>query len=138
MSLVVTDQVTGDHVPASDTALYKLIVEELDRQGISRAQMAERAGVASSTLAYYVAGRWKGHTMPPARVLQAVADGLRIPLARVQAAALSTTGAKMPGGLTADQQVTLEAMAPLPPHFQRAIADMVLRLAQEFEERHDA
>jgi transcriptional regulator with XRE-family HTH domain len=117
---------------AALTPLSRLVIEELERQGISRRQMAARGGLSPERIAYYMGPRWPRDKMPATSVLQGIADGLRIPLARVQAAALETTGGGRLGGLTADQQTVVDAMSSLSPRYQRALADVVLRLAQEY------
>lgn len=72
-------------------------------------------------------------TLPPAEMLQGIADGLECPLARVQRIAMEASGhAVVSANLTDEQQSVVDAMAKMTPSQQKAIANMTLQMANEF------
>lgn len=126
--------------PRERTPLGQLIEEaRLDR---SIREVARASGLPASTLQYYAGPRWPAVRLPSPEVMQAIADGLRIPLVKVQQAALESLRqgqGSMPGNgktpmsqaldsLTTAQTLVLTAMEGLPPETQDAIADLVLRM----------
>lgn len=119
------------------TPLGQLIEEaRLDR---SIREVARASGLPASTLQYYAGPRWPAVRLPSPEVMQAIADGLRIPLVKVQQAALESlrqSQGTMPGNgtgqamasLTTAQTLVLTAMEGMPDETQDAIADLVLRM----------
>lgn len=123
-------------VIAVKTPLGELIRDQANEQGMSMRAVARRSGLDIERLRFYtVTGRWKATTWPRPEVLQAIADGLRIPLADVQRAAEASVGSapRPPTNLSVDQEAVLAAMDDLPTVAQRLISDIVRRIADEFD-----
>jgi transcriptional regulator with XRE-family HTH domain len=97
-------------VIAVKTPLGELIRDQAHEQGMSMRAVARRAGLDIERLRFYtVAGRWQATTWPKPEILQAIADGLRIPLADVQRAAEASVGSapRPPTHLSVDQEAAV-------------------------------
>jgi transcriptional regulator with XRE-family HTH domain len=134
-------------VPAPDepgeypTPLAELIETVRAEKRLSLAAVAKRAGWNSSTaVLYYTKGRWPKRPVPQA-VQQQIADGLGIPLYRVQEAVKASIGEIDEIGdiaaLSTEQKIVLAAMRKADEETQRYVAELTLN-ATEFAERHVA
>lgn len=101
---------------------------------LSVAQIAERGGISDVTL-----GRWLRKkpltNLPPAHVIQALADGMGRPLAAVRQVAARSAGQAAPSMLNDEQQTVVAAMSQMDQYWQRAVVDIVLRLTEEVSRR---
>lgn len=116
-----------------------MLIDEARRDRSVR-EVARTGGIAESTLAYYYGNRWPAIRLPAPEVMQAIADGLRVPLARVQKACLDSLqdgkGREIPDipetALTTPQAMVLTVMDGMTIAQQEVIYDVVLRLGDAF------
>ncbi len=116
---------------AAATLLGRYIQAELDSQGMSVRAAAARGGMAESSFRFYIT-RWEGKTVPAVEKLQGIADALGVHPVRVNQLAMQDAQIDPPDGLNADQATVVAAMTEMSENLQRTIADIVLRLAEEF------
>jgi len=122
-----------DDEPEVLSPLAAFIRREADARKLSLAKVAQRGGMDEARLRYYA-----GHRRPADRplkdtVVSGIAKGLGVPVYRVIEAMQESLGTDAAAGaLSPAQQFVVNAMNRLDERHQRMVADVVLRIVEEY------
>ena len=118
-------------VAAKTNPIATLVDDRMTDQGWSTYDVHRQGGPPAKTV-----GHWRDHrvtwqALPKVSTVEAMAKGLRIPLARVQQAVLEAVGYEVSDVKTStDVRLVAAAMTELSPAKQKHVADMVLRMVE--------